>query len=304
MKELKRTYTRSAVILAAVLLILLIVGSFADLPISRLLYPGKESSLGQFFAAFGEMPAFLCLTSAGLLLAENRKRLPGLKPLAWLLGGAALVLLGIVLAVHEATDNVPAMPSWVALLVAVFLAAVSGVGLLLLTADCPVKTVLRFALTLVFVSVCTMAVIQIIKLPWGRARMRLIYDTGNESYFTPWWKAGSALKNKLVADGVPADEFRSFPSGHTGCAACGMLAILLPTLHKKWKGKERVCLLAGILWTAIVAFSRIRMGAHFLSDTMVSWLLALGISALGVRLFYFDKRVFGRIWGLLEPKKK
>ena len=109
MKELKRTYTRSAVILAAVLLILLIVGSFADLPISRLLYPGKESSLGQFFAAFGELPAFLCLTSAGLLLAENRKRLPGLKPLAWLLGGAALVLLGIVLAVHEATDNVPAM---------------------------------------------------------------------------------------------------------------------------------------------------------------------------------------------------
>ena len=44
MKKLKRTYTRCAGLTALVLLALLIAGSFADLPISRFLYPGHESS--------------------------------------------------------------------------------------------------------------------------------------------------------------------------------------------------------------------------------------------------------------------
>ena len=302
MRTLKRTYLRSARILAAVLLIFLIVGSFADLPVSKLLYPGHETSFGQFFAAFGELPAFLCLTSAGVLLIRNRSRLPGGKALLWAGAGAALVLLGLVLAVHEAVDNVPALPVWVALLVAVFTAAASGLALLLLTAYTPARTVLRFALTLVFVSVGTMALVNIIKIPWGRARMRFIVETGNETYFTPWWKAGSALKTKLVTDGVSPDEFRSFPSGHTACAACSMLAILLPTLNKRLQGKERQCLLVAVGLTLLVAVTRIWMGAHFLSDVAVSWLIALGVSALGIRLFYFDPKFFNKLWGLFAPQ--
>ena len=302
MKELKRTYRRSGRILAAALLAVLILASFVDLPVSKLLYPGHESSLGQFFAAFGELPAFLCLSSAGVLLAWNRRRLPGVRPLYWLLGGAALVLLGLALAVHEAVDNVPAMPVWTALLVAVFTAAVSGFGLILLTANCPVKTVLRFVLTLVFVSLGTMVIVNLVKLPWGRARMRLIVETGNETYFTPWWKAGGALKKTLVAQGVSSDEFRSFPSGHAACAACSMLAILLPTLNRRWKGRERVCLLAAVGWTLVVAVTRIWMGAHFLSDVTVSWLIALGMCALGIRLFYFDRKAFGAVWSFLNRR--
>ena len=72
MKKLKRTYTRCAGLTALVLLALLIAGSFADLPISRFLYPGHESSFGQFFAAFGELPAFALLASCGVLLIVRR----------------------------------------------------------------------------------------------------------------------------------------------------------------------------------------------------------------------------------------
>jgi len=302
MRELKRTYTRSARLMAAALLIVLIVATFTDLPVSKLLYPGHETSFGQFFAAFGELPAFLCLTSAGVLLIWNRRRLPGGRMLLWAAAGAVLVLLGLVLAVHEATDNVPALPTWVAVLVAVFTAAVAGFALILLTADCPVRTVLRFVLTLVFVSIGTMALVNIIKIPWGRARMRFITETGNETYFTPWWKAGSALKNKLVTDGVSSDEFRSFPSGHTACAACSMLVILLPTLNKRLRGKERLCLLIAVGFTLLVAVTRICMGAHFLSDVTFSWLLTLGVSVLGIWLFYFNQKVFNKIWGLFAPQ--
>ena len=61
MKKLKQTYLRSGRGIGAVLLLLMIVGSVWDLPISKILYPGRESSFGQFFAAFGELPAILAI---------------------------------------------------------------------------------------------------------------------------------------------------------------------------------------------------------------------------------------------------
>ena len=245
MKKLKQTYLRSGRVIGAVLLLLMIVGSIWDLPISKFLYPGRESSFGQFFAAFGELPAFLAMTSAGILLFFNRKRLRKSWNVLFLAASAVLVAGGIVLSIHEARDNVPAMPLWVAALVTVFAAALAGFLLLLGTEGCQTKTILRFILVLAFISIGMMIVINVIKIPWGRPRMRLLLATGNESYFQPWWKLGGSLKAKLIAEGVASDEFRSFPSGHTGCAACAMLAILLPTVCKRLRGKERLCLIVG-----------------------------------------------------------
>ena len=130
MKKLKRTYTRCALTAALVLLVMLIAGSIWDLPISKFLYPGRESSFGQFFAAFGELPAFLAMTSAGVLLFFNRKRLRRSWNVLFLAASAVLVAGGIVLSIHEARDNVPAMPLWVAALVTVFAAALAGFLLL------------------------------------------------------------------------------------------------------------------------------------------------------------------------------
>ena len=173
-----------------------------------------------------------------------------------------------------------------------------------MTNGAPGKTVIRFVLTLIFVCVGTMLLINIIKVPWGRARMRLIASTGNASYFTPWWKAGSALKNRLVAEGVSSDEFRSFPSGHTACAACAMLVALMPTVSKFFKGKEKRLGLLGCLWTAVVAFSRLRMGAHFLTDVTMAWLVTLGLTVLGVYLFYFNKKFFQFVWNLISEREE
>ena len=108
------------------------------------------------------------------------------------------------------------------------------------------------------------------------------------------------IENIQLLIAVPHDC--SFPSGHTGCAACAMLAILLPTVCKRLRGKERLCLIAGAVWTAVVAFSRLMMGAHFLTDVTAATLLTLGVSVLGIWLFYFNGRFFRMIWGLVsEP---
>lgn len=60
-----------------------------------------------------------------------------------------------------------------------------------------------------------------------------------------------------------------------------------------------------------VAVSRIWMGAHFLTDVTMAWLIALGMCALCVHLFYFDKRFFAKLWRVLStsanpflPKKR
>ena len=296
MKKLKRTYTRCALTASLVLLVLLVAGSIWDLPISKFLYPGHESSLGQFFAAFGELPAFSLLAGCGVLLIVHRAKFRPELNVILLAFGICLTLASMFLAVHEATDNVSALPMAVALLVTVFIDALTAFALLFLTRECQTKTILRFVCTVIVVCVGIMLLINIIKVPWGRARMRLIYSTGNDTYFTNWWQAGTALKKKLVADGVSSDEFRSFPSGHTACAACAMLMILVPTICRRLHDKEKLFMAIGAAWTAVVAFTRLRMGAHFLSDVCVSSLLTIGLGAFAVWLFYFNRPFFGRIW--------
>ena len=56
----------------------------------------------------------------------------------------------------------------------------------------------------------------------------------------------------------------------------------------------------GAGWTLLVAFSRLRMGAHFLSDVSVSALLTIGLGAVGVWLFYFNRTFFGKLWAFFS----
>ena len=288
MKKIKQTYLRSTYITLAILVLFMVAGSIWDLQISKWIYPGHENSIGQFFAAFGELPAFLALTCAGSLLLVYRERINPAWSALIAACGAALIVMGLVLCVHEATDNVPALPMWVALLVALFMAAITAAGIVYYARGASAKTVVRFVLTLAVVAIGTMLLINIVKMPWGRARMRLITLTGNDSYFSPWWKAGSELKKKLVADGVSSSEFRSFPSGHTACAACAMLLALLPTLKKGAEKRIPLLYLLGCGWCAVTAFTRLRMGAHFLTDVTMAWLITLGMCVLSVYLFYFN----------------
>ena len=75
-----------------------------------------------------------------------------------------------------------------------------------------------------------------------------------------------------------------------------MLMILIPTICRRLHDKEKLFMAIGAAWTAVVAFTRLRMGAHFLSDVCVSSLLTIGLGALAVWLFYFNRPFFGRIW--------
>lgn len=75
--------------------------------------------------------------------------------------------------------------------------------------------------------------------------------------FMPWWQPGQTLRNELVAAGVAAEEFKSFPSGHTANASALMLLSLLPcirpALAKKGGGFCLGSALAGPAWSRFPA---------------------------------------------------
>lgn len=281
-------------------ILMLVIGSIWDYPISEALYPGSESSWGQFFAAFGKNPSFLCVSIAGCLLFVRRKSIN--RKWAKLIGVASfcVVVMSVILVTHETCDCVPQMPKWAAYLINTFLTGTICLAVLMLSRNTPTKTAVRFALAIAAASCFTMVIVSFVKIPWGRARMRYIYATGNESYFSPWWQIGTELKQVLVAAGASKEEFQSFPSGHSSCSLCLMpIALLLPTLQKKLLGKEAVFFGVSAVFVLLTDLSRICMGAHFLSDVAMASIIQLLVSGVCIWLFYYNKKFFNFWWNLV-----
>lgn len=128
------------------------------------------------------------------------------------------------------------------------------------------------AVLFILVILSDIVIVNIIKNVQARPRMRLIM-TDKSVCFLNWWESGRALKNSLVQAGVSAEEFRSFPSGHSANASLIMLFSLLPASGRK----RNLFFMAGVIWTLSVALSRIIMGAHFLSDTAAGFAIGLAV---------------------------
>ena len=89
--------------------------------------------------------------------------------------------------------------------------------------------------------------------------------------------------NGNFSGGTPPQGFNgnfSFPSGHTSNATVIFTSVyylrFLPEKHKKWKP---FIIAALLLWIVIAAFSRVRVGAHYLSDVLFGAAITFGIAA-------------------------
>ncbi len=105
------------------------------------------------------------------------------------------------------------------------------------------------------------ALVNSLKLLIGRARPRDIVEFGGSADFTPAWQLA-----RMCHYGC------SFPSGETSAAAAMLpLLILVP-------GRFR--LNAAVIFIpilALISLNRVFMGAHFLSDVMITWTLIIGL---------------------------
>lgn len=133
--------------------------------------------------------------------------------------------------------------------------------------------------TLAVAGILVMAVqllcIEGMKYLWGRVRFRDLLAAGSYDAFTPWYQINGINGNK------------SFPSGHTAGAAMSYLILLLPYASAWWSKKRALCFAVPFVYTSAVAFTRLVMGAHYLSDVAMGGIV--GFTTVLIALLVLEK---------------
>ena len=138
----------------------------------------------------------------------------------------------------------------------------------------PDRNILRaVAITGIIVMAVQLTVIEGMKYLWGRVRFRDLLAAGSYDAFTPWYHLNGINGNK------------SFPSGHTAGAGMSFLMMFFPYLSKKWEKKAQLCFWVPCVYTSIVAFTRLVMGAHYLSDVTMGGIVSFTIVLAAMKLF-------------------
>ena len=285
MSDAVNVYNKKKISILAVLIIgFMLIGSFFDYQISLTLHD-ETNLFGLILAAYGQLPASLgILIGATLMIYVTERKMRVVTILSYA-GGILLIVFALFMGVFEPIsylkDLVPAPVLAVITLILMLGLDAFVFSLVKHTPKYELKQFVKYIMFAVFVQ---MIVINIIKIPWGRPRMRMIAVTP-EASFQPWWVIGSDMKETLMAMGVVAEEFKSFPSGHTASASCILFIAALPAICPQLKGKENLLFWIAVAFTLLVGFSRIFMGAHFLTDITVGLTIGVLINAFAYKMF-------------------
>ena len=277
-------YKIDAAILAAILALCLLTGTFFDYQISSALF-NSSSLFGRFVEAAGELPFEVTASIAGVMLVRCAG--DGCK------GSKGLAVLGVLINVglvgYEVLGSLHVGGKLVAAqLVLTFALAIAGnVVAYRATHDAAPQELKRWALMVLVVWVIQAIILNVIVKPlWSRPRMRVIEVTPGLN-FQPWWVIGNPDKWSYIAAGVIKDGFKSFASGHTAHAAIGLMLTGLPAAAFTEKpSRRRVVFWIMAAVAAFVAFGRIVIGAHFLSDVSCGFALVLVLECLAARIAY------------------
>ncbi|MBQ7638044.1 MAG: phosphatase PAP2 family protein [Clostridia bacterium] len=137
--------------------------------------------------------------------------------------------------------------------------------------DESVKKLLKFSIVTMTAMVCAVLTVQVIKIPVGRMRYRAMNTVGDFSGYTGWYVANGQPDKELMRSLYgTSDACKSFPSGHTRAAAATFyFTTMADVLGVKSRIKRAAVWMGAFTFTALVAVSRIMVGAHFFSDVLV-----------------------------------
>ncbi|MBE6834911.1 MAG: phosphatase PAP2 family protein [Ruminococcaceae bacterium] len=148
--------------------------------------------------------------------------------------------------------------------------------------DETIKNLLTFAIAVIIIAAVANGFVNLIKIPAGRMRYRAMNTEGAQliggfKNYTRWYVFNGQrfTENEFMWYFGTTDACKSFPSGHT-CSA-GMsycLVMLIDVLKIKSKGKKIALWVCPIVYTGLVALSRIMVGAHFFSDVLIGGTVA------------------------------
>jgi len=268
---MKITKRHFLIILSFVLLWLCALGvaTVYDLDIS-ISIADSNSTYGKIFEVVGEPPAILLASfNLALMVSHFLKASPkGVREYIF----AVLSCIGVAVTAFYAFNGVAGYMYDYGIMKGgsfpvILLTAICTATFIAITLKMKKHTVDKYFGTAGRVVLCaalTLVIIWAFKLTWGRIRFRQL--EGDLSRFTPWylpqWFTG----------------FFSFPSGHTANATVIFCVSYYFNFLPDRLSRIKPILYALLgLWIAVVAFSRVAVGAHYLSDVLFGMAITFAI---------------------------
>lgn len=280
------------------LLVLTVCGSFYDYEIANKVYIGQkptENFFGVFFAFAGVVPTFVGWSFLGAsILCLAKKQIQEKRKRRWTIALAILLFVlsffyfcNTLFMVNDVAFSVHWAVAYPIGVVVIFAAAMLGYKLSWRSNN---QNLLKHLLFLTVVSLLTMLLIMATKEIMDRPRFRFVWMENNPDFFRNWWQSGSDVQASLGSNAV-SDEFSSFPSGHSAYA---MFAIFLfsafAAYDKRFEKYRGWLFFGGFVWWGLTAFSRMTVGAHYLTDVSIAGLITIFSYEIVVFIKYLIKK--------------
>ena len=276
---------------ATILLVLVVCGSIWDFDIANAVYIGQtpsENMFGIIFSYIGIIPMFVGWSFLGAsIFYLSKKQIEDAKKRRWLTGfGILLCVLSFFYfcnTLYMSNSNAFEVNFVVAYSIGIATISLAGYLGYKLSKKSDDTELLKKAIFLAAVSLVTLIIVSCTKKIMCRPRFRFVLTMDNADYFRNWWQSGRAIKESLDL-GAVTDEFTSLPSGHS---AYSMFAIFMfPALADYMSCLKKIkpyLFVFGFIWWAATAFSRLTVGAHYLTDVAIAGIVT--IIAYGIVLF-------------------
>ena len=277
-------------IVGGLLIIGLVLGSIFDLNINQAIY-NQTNLFGLIASSFGMIPGYATLAVfGGALVAmtfKNKKF-----PIPWQVVFMILAAVFYGLATYFLGKDVfsvngfyhPELHPWLGcIIMGVVMAPCVYFGYWLGKKN---ENPRMWIVILVLAGAMFMALVPgttLLKAIMHRPRYRFVIFEQGTGWFHNWWEPFKNYEHfkdgsNVIINGVSyaKEEFKSFPSGHSCAVMCGLiLATTIPLMNKKWMKYQTLFFYIAFAWGLVVMFSRMLVGAHFLSDTCMGSLLAV-----------------------------
>ncbi|MFR5874938.1 MAG: phosphatase PAP2 family protein [Eubacterium sp.] len=247
----------------------LIISAFVDLKLDIILN-NPENPFAIWFRNTGEIPVYLICPLAGCILFYLCKS-KIFKAAGFLINLGGSAFLGYYICDYFFIDDKNKIPFGIVFGI--------GIGLIILMTGKYIsvpkslkKPLIILAIAGISAMLAEISIIQILKVLWGRVRFRDLIAAGSYEAFTAWYHPNGINGNM------------SFPSGHTAGAGMSYLMMLLPFVSDKWMNRKNLCFIIPLVYTSIVAFTRLVMGAHYLSDVTMGGALSFTIIIITIKI--------------------
>ena len=274
---------------AGLLILGIILGAFIDLDINKGLFD-PQNGFGLFMAAFSETPVYIffgVITFGFIYLAHKEYKKPWQMCVLYALGIAMLAICTYFQGKHIFDQNAYYTDKTSTKLLGYGIGLIIGLlGVLLGYFLITKKTCTNKQLLFILVALCLVLGVSnglnnLLKIIFCRPRFRTMMVETYHMEFTNWWEISKnrSYKEYILNNfsAVTKEEFKSFPSGHM--ANIVTLCYIIPmvkNINNRIKGKEEVLFYIPFIWAILTAYTRMRVGAHYLSDVCFGSLIGLG----------------------------